>query len=72
VFGRPDEEWGQAVVAAVVPEPGAEPTLAALRPWVAQRLGAAAAPRSLHLIPAVPLLHTGKPDRRAVADLVAD
>ncbi|MGY1602810.1 o-succinylbenzoate--CoA ligase [Geodermatophilus sp. SYSU D00815] len=68
VFGRPDAEWGQRVVAAVVPAPGAGPTLAALRAWVADRLGAPAAPRELHTIAAVPLLHTGKPDRRGVAE----
>ncbi|MGY2064734.1 o-succinylbenzoate--CoA ligase [Blastococcus sp. SYSU DS0619] len=67
VLGRPDPEWGQRVVAAVVPSPGASPDLAVLRPWVSERLGAPAAPRELHLVSAVPLLHTGKPDRRAVA-----
>ncbi|MGY1770588.1 o-succinylbenzoate--CoA ligase [Blastococcus sp. SYSU D00813] len=67
VFGRPDEEWGQRVVAAVVAAPDAEPALEQLRPWVAQRLGAPAAPRELHRIAAVPTLHTGKPDRRGVA-----
>jgi O-succinylbenzoic acid--CoA ligase len=67
VFGAPDEEWGRRVVAAVVPAPGADPDLAVLRPWVAARLGAAAAPRELHRIDAVPVLHTGKPDRRGVA-----
>jgi O-succinylbenzoic acid--CoA ligase len=67
VFGRPDEEWGQRVVAAVVPAVGAVPELAALRPWVADRLGAPSAPRELHLVDAVPTLHTGKPDRRGVA-----
>jgi O-succinylbenzoic acid--CoA ligase len=67
VAGRPDPEWGQRVVAAVVPAPGATPTLAELRPWVTARLGAAAAPRELHQIAAVPTLHTGKPDRRSVA-----
>ncbi len=71
VFGRPDEEWGQRVVAAVVPAPGAVPGLAVLRPWVAARLGALSAPRELHLVEAVPLLHTGKPDRRGVAAAVA-
>ncbi|WNV75001.1 o-succinylbenzoate--CoA ligase [Geodermatophilus sp. DSM 44513] len=71
VFGRPDDEWGQRVVAAVVAAPGAEPALAELRPWVAGRLGAPAAPRELHRIAAVPTLHTGKPDRRAVAAAVA-
>jgi O-succinylbenzoic acid--CoA ligase len=66
VAGRPDPEWGQRVVAAVVPAPGAVPALADLRPWVAARLGAAAAPRELTLVDSVPVLHTGKPDRRAV------
>jgi O-succinylbenzoic acid--CoA ligase len=67
VFGRPDAEWGQRVVAAVVPAPGADPELSVLRPFVAERLGAPAAPRELHRIPVVPTLHTGKPDRRGVA-----
>jgi O-succinylbenzoic acid--CoA ligase len=71
VFGRADEEWGQRVVAAVVPAPGARPSLAELRPWVADRLGAPAAPKELHLITAVPVLHTGKPDRRGVAEGIA-
>lgn len=66
-FGRPDDEWGARVVAAVVPSAGALPELADLRPWVAERLGAAAAPRELHLVDSIPLLHTGKPDRAAVA-----
>ena len=67
VFGRPDDEWGQRVVAAVVPAPGASPSLTSLRPWVADRLGGPAAPRELRLIDAVPTLHSGKPDRRAAA-----
>ncbi|MCO7221201.1 o-succinylbenzoate--CoA ligase [Klenkia sp. PcliD-1-E] len=70
VTGRPDPEWGQRVVAAVVPAPGADPRLADLRPWVTERLGAPAAPKELLLVDAVPVLHTGKPDRRAVARLI--
>jgi O-succinylbenzoic acid--CoA ligase len=70
VFGRPDEEWGQRVVAAVVPDGGTSPDLARLRAFVAERLGGPAAPRELHVIDAVPLLHTGKPDRRGVAAMV--
>jgi o-succinylbenzoate---CoA ligase len=66
VTGLPDAEWGQRVVAVVVPAAGAVPDLGQLRPWVAGRLGAAAAPRELHQVEAVPTLHTGKPDRRAV------
>ena len=70
VFGRPDDEWGQRVVAAVVPAPGAEPALPSLRSWVGDRLGPPAAPRELHVVATVPLLHTGKPDRRAVSRAV--
>jgi O-succinylbenzoic acid--CoA ligase len=72
VFGRPDPEWGQRVVAAVVPAPGAAPSLETLRPWVADRLGVPAAPRTLRVVDAFPLLHTGKPDRRALAEAVRD
>ena len=43
------------------------PDLAELRRWVGDRLGSPAAPRQLHVLAAVPTLHTGKPDRRAVA-----
>src|SRR3954449_11625691 len=39
VVGRPDDEWGQRVVAAVVPGDGRLPRLADLRAWVADRLG---------------------------------
>jgi o-succinylbenzoate---CoA ligase len=72
VFGRPDPTWGQRVVAAVVPAPGARPDLTGLRTWVSARLGSPAAPRQLHVLDALPLLHTGKPDRRAVAALTPE
>jgi O-succinylbenzoic acid--CoA ligase len=72
VFGRPDPAWGQRVVAAVVPTPGATPELPALRSWVTDRLGRPAAPGQLHLLDALPLLHTGKPDRRTVAALTSE
>ena len=52
------------------PPPGAPPTSPYLRAWVADRLGAPAAPRALLLLDGLPLLHTGKPDRRAVAERV--
>jgi O-succinylbenzoic acid--CoA ligase len=72
VTGVPDPEWGQRVVAAVVPAPGAPtPTLADVRAHVTAALGAWAAPRQVLVLEALPLLGVGKPDRAAVARLAA-
>jgi O-succinylbenzoic acid--CoA ligase len=63
VVGRPDPEWGEIVVAAVVPaDPVNPPTLAQLRAYCADRLPPYAAPRDLRLLPELPLLPNGKPD----------
>ncbi|RJK93382.1 o-succinylbenzoate--CoA ligase [Vallicoccus soli] len=69
--GLADPEWGQVVGVAVVATAGDPPDLDALRALVAGRLGRAAAPRALAVVPALPLLGVGKPDRRAVAALLA-
>jgi O-succinylbenzoic acid--CoA ligase len=61
VAGRPDDEWGQAVAAVVVPAPGAAPTLAELRAFVAHRLAPYKAPRHLVVVPELPRGPTGKP-----------
>lgn len=66
VFGIPDEQWGETVAVAVVPAPGTEPTLAALRDHVHTELDATAAPRDLLLLDELPLLGPGKPDRTAI------
>ncbi len=72
VTGLPDPEWGQQVVAVVVAEPpGAVPDGEALRAAVRARLGRAAVPRRIVAVPEIPLLGIGKPDRRAVARVVA-
>jgi O-succinylbenzoic acid--CoA ligase len=64
VVGVPDAEWGERVEVLVVA--GAPvPVLADVRRAVAERLGAAAAPRALHLVDAIPLRGLGKPDRAA-------
>ena len=71
VTGIPDAEWGERVVAVVVPA-GVPPTLADLRRWVADRAGSAAAPRDLVLVSAIPRLTSGKPDRLAVRALAQE
>jgi O-succinylbenzoic acid--CoA ligase len=62
VIGHPDREWGERVTAVVVPA-GDAPTLDELRAWARERLPVHAAPRELRLVPAIPLLPSGKPDR---------
>jgi len=61
VVGRPDPEWGQRVVALVVPaDPAAPPTLAELRDAVRAELPAYAAPKELELVAALPRTALGK------------
>lgn len=73
VVGVPDPEWGQAVTAVVVPEPGGPaPGLAELRETATAALGGHAAPRRLVLVAALPLLGPGKVDRAAVTAAAAD
>lgn len=64
VLGLPDEEWGNRLVAFVVPAtPSRAPSLGELRDWVAAERPRSWAPRQLVPLDAVPLLGNGKPDR---------
>jgi O-succinylbenzoic acid--CoA ligase len=71
VVGVPDERWGTAVAALVSRAPGGSADPGALRRRVAQRLGRAAAPKTLLVLDALPAASTGKPDRAAAARLLA-
>jgi o-succinylbenzoate---CoA ligase len=67
VVGRPDAEWGELVTAVVVPaDPSAPPLLADIRAHVRARMPAYAAPAALLLVPEMPMLASGKPDRAAL------
>jgi O-succinylbenzoic acid--CoA ligase len=66
VAGVPDPEWGQRVVAWVVPAGSAAPSLADLRAAVGQRLAAFMAPKELHLVGALPRTAIGKVSRAAL------
>lgn len=71
VLGVPDQEWGQIVVAAVVPaDPSSPPSAGELRSAVRERAPAAAAPKHVEFVGSLPLRGPGKPDRRALAELV--
>jgi O-succinylbenzoic acid--CoA ligase len=65
VTGVADAEWGQRVVAVVVPRPGARIRLADLRVWCGDRMAAAARPREVVVVDEMPRLGSGKPDRLA-------
>jgi O-succinylbenzoic acid--CoA ligase len=72
VTGAPDAQWGQRIVAVVVVAPGrVPPSLSELREWSADRLSAAARPRALLVLDAIPMLGSGKPDRLAISRLAA-
>jgi O-succinylbenzoic acid--CoA ligase len=63
VVGQTDPEWGERVVAVVVPaDPADPPTLKMLRMHVKEQLPRYAAPSRVVLVDAVPVLPSGKQD----------
>ena len=68
VAGRPDAEWGQRVVAWVVPKEAAQPpTLDELRGLVAESVAPFAAPKELVLVESLPKTAIGKVRRDRLA-----
>jgi fatty-acyl-CoA synthase len=71
VIGLPDDEWGEAVAAAVVLEPGAEATVSELQGWVRARLRSSRTPTVIEFRTELPYNETGKLLRRVLrAELV--
>ena len=67
VAGRTDPEWGERVVAWVVPiDPSEPPDLVSLRAFAADQLPRYAVPRELVLVDRLPRSSTGKVARRAL------
>jgi O-succinylbenzoic acid--CoA ligase len=64
VLGRPDPEWGEAVVAQVVLRDGLEASEAQLRDHCAQRLAAFKIPKRIEVVARLPRGVTGKLLRR--------
>jgi o-succinylbenzoate---CoA ligase len=63
VVGLPDPEWGERVIAVVVPsDPADPPALELLRLHVRERLPRYAAPSRVVMVGAVPMLPSGKHD----------
>ena len=68
VFGVPDEQWGQVVVAAVVGDRSL--TVEAVRTWMRGRISDDKRPRRLLVVASLPTTDTGKVSRRVIRDAV--
>ena len=64
VIGVPDERWGEAVCAVVVPNAGATLTLQAVQEHVRSRLAGYKVPRRLVVVDELPVLASGKVDKK--------
>jgi o-succinylbenzoate---CoA ligase len=69
VAARPDPDWGQRVVAFIVPAaPADPPVLADLRAFAREHLSPAKLPREVVLVDAIPRTAGGKPLRRLLRE----
>ncbi len=69
VIGTPDEKWGEAVTALVVPRPGVDLTaevIAQIQQVVKDAKGAVQAPKQVLEVDAIPLTSLGKPDKKVL------
>lgn len=72
VVGIPDDRWGEAVCAVVVPRSGASLTLETVQEGVRERLARYKVPRRLVMLADLPVLASGKVDKKRLrADLKA-
>jgi acyl-CoA synthetase (AMP-forming)/AMP-acid ligase II len=66
VIGVEDPEWGQSIVAIVVPEPGSEPDSEELRAFARRTLRGSRTPDRVVFRDALPTTATGKILRRTL------
>jgi fatty-acyl-CoA synthase len=69
VVGVPDERWGEVGRAFVVPRPKVMLTETEVAAHARTRLAGYKVPKSIIIVPEIPRLGSGKPDRRALAAL---
>ena len=66
VIGIPDDKWGEAVTAVIVPRPGTSPSERELIDLVKQRKGSAHAPKQVKFVGELPMTGVGKVDKKAL------
>jgi acyl-CoA synthetase (AMP-forming)/AMP-acid ligase II len=66
VIGVPDEQWGQAVAAVIVPRAGRSASEAELQDWVKSRMRSSRSPSRIEFWDELPYNETGKLLRRVV------
>ncbi|NYD41331.1 class I adenylate-forming enzyme family protein [Nocardioides panaciterrulae] len=66
VVGVPDERWGEAGLAFVVPAPGHDPRPEQLRRELREHLAGFKVPRDIVVVPSLPQTATGKIDKRSL------
>ena len=70
VVGRPDDVYGEEVVAFVAPMPGAELDPEKVQAWAKERLGSKSYPREIRIVDDLPLTPVLKVDRKALRTLL--
>ncbi|VIO73214.1 Long-chain-fatty-acid--CoA ligase [Bradyrhizobium ivorense] len=66
VVGVPDDKWGEAVTAVVVPREGAKPDAEALIGLVKAKKGSAHAPKQIQFVKELPMTGVGKVDKKVL------
>jgi fatty-acyl-CoA synthase len=66
VIGIPDDKWGEAVLAVVLPRSGDVPSIGELIALVKERKGSHHAPKFVEIVDSIPLSPLGKPDKKAL------
>jgi len=68
VVSKPDEKWGERVVAFVTTRGGGELDLEGLRAHCRESLAGYKVPKDIIKVDEIPMNATGKPDRRKMSD----